>query len=70
MMPSWCLYGGGLWMGLYFYMKYLITYGIAGTLTSFDNITPENPPRCVLRIHLYSQMWKYFDVGLHKFLIR
>ncbi|XP_077296557.1 protein-cysteine N-palmitoyltransferase Rasp [Arctopsyche grandis] len=70
MMPGWCFYGGGLWMGLYFYFKYLITYGFTGSLTAFDDIAPETPPRCILRVHLYSQMWKYFDVGLHKFLLR
>lgn len=69
-MSDWCLYGGGLWMGLYFYLKYLTIYGIAGSFAALDAITPERPPRCIARVHRYSQMWKYFDVGLHKFLIK
>lgn len=69
-LPSWALYGGGIWMAISFHMKYVMLYGIAGIVGSLDNIDVPPQPRCIARVHLYSDMWKYFDVGLHKFLVR
>lgn len=69
-LPPIALSGGGLWMGLEFHVKYVIIYGVASAFTALDNIeTPPNP-RCIARIHVYSQMWRYFDVGLYRFLIK
>ncbi|KAH9641788.1 hypothetical protein HF086_003914 [Spodoptera exigua] len=69
-MPSLALCGGGLWMGLEFHMKYVISYGTAAAYSRLDNIDPPPTPRCIVRIHVYSQMWRYFDVGLYRFLLK
>ncbi|VVC98545.1 unnamed protein product, partial [Leptidea sinapis] len=68
-LPSLALCGGGLWMGLQFHMKYVISYGIVSSFTRLDNIEPPPAPRCIARIHVYSQMWRHFDVGLYRFLV-
>ncbi|XP_022118889.2 protein-cysteine N-palmitoyltransferase Rasp isoform X1 [Pieris rapae] len=69
-MSSIALCGGGLWMGLEFYLKYVITYGTTGSFAMLDNIDAPPTPRCIARIHVYSQMWRHFDVGLYRFLVK
>lgn len=66
----WALYGLGYCMGQFFLNKYVVIYGICNTLCNLDNVKAPPPPKCIARIHLYSDMWKYFDRGLYKFLIR
>lgn len=70
MLPCLALCGGGLWMGLEFQMKYVVFYGMAGAFARLDHINAPPTPRCIARIHVYSQMWRYFDVGLYQFLIK
>ncbi|XP_045497981.1 protein-cysteine N-palmitoyltransferase Rasp [Colias croceus] len=69
-LPTIALCGGGLWMGLEFHMKYVISYGTAASFARLDNIEPPPTPRCIARIHVYSQMWRHFDVGLYRFLVK
>lgn len=69
-MPSLALCGGGLWMGLEFHMKYVVSYGTTAAYSRLDHIDPPPTPRCIVRIHVYSQMWRYFDVGLYRFLLK
>lgn len=69
-MPSLALCGGGLWMGLEFHMKYVVSYGTTAAYSRLDHIEPPPTPRCIVRIHVYSQMWRYFDVGLYRFLLK
>ncbi|CAB3256558.1 unnamed protein product [Arctia plantaginis] len=70
LLPSSALCGGGLWMGLEFHLKYVISYGTTTSFARLDNIDPPPTPRCIARIHVYSQMWRYFDVGLYRFLFK
>lgn len=69
-MNSWALYGLGYCMGQFFLNKYVIIYGTCSSLCHLDNIKAPSQPKCIARIHLYSDMWKHFDRGLYKFLIR
>ncbi|CAD1477919.1 unnamed protein product, partial [Heterotrigona itama] len=69
-LDPWTLYGLGYCMGQFFLIKYVVIYGFNHTLCAIDNIKAPPQPKCVARIHLYSDMWKYFDQGLYKFLIR
>ncbi|CAG4978468.1 unnamed protein product [Parnassius apollo] len=69
-LPTTALCGGGLWMGLEFHMKYVISYGTTTTFARLDNIEPPPMPRCIARVHIYSQMWRHFDVGLYRFLVK
>ncbi|XP_045778550.1 protein-cysteine N-palmitoyltransferase Rasp [Maniola jurtina] len=69
-LPTIALCGGGLFMGLEFHMKYVISYGTAGAFARLDNMDPPPTPRCIARIHVYSQMWRHFDVGLYRFLVK
>lgn len=51
-------------------MKYVVSYGISTTLAKFENISAPDTPKCIGRIHLYSDMWRYFDNGLYVYLKR
>ncbi|XP_060518879.1 protein-cysteine N-palmitoyltransferase Rasp isoform X2 [Cylas formicarius] len=64
----WTLCGYGYAMGQFFHLKYIVIYGLSTSIASFENITTPSLPRCIGRIHLYSEMWKYFDPGLYDFL--
>ena len=66
----WAFFGMGYCMGQYFLNKYVVIYGIWCLVTKFDGIEVPPNPKCIARIHLYSDMWKHFDRGLYKFLLR
>ena len=66
----WTLAGLGFTMGQFFHIKFVFLYGISRPLLMADGIEPTNHPKCIARIHLYSDMWRYFDEGLHKFMHR
>lgn len=55
-------------MGQFFHLKYTVSYGFGIAHAKFDGIPTVNKPKCIGRIHLYSDMWKYFDHGLYEFL--
>lgn len=57
-------------MGQFFSNKYVVVYGFSSAIAGAENIADLQTPKCIGRIHLYSDMWKYFDRGLHKFLVR
>ena len=69
-MDLWTLAGIGYSIGQFFMMKYVFFYGITRPFMKADGIEPPNHPKCIGRIHLYSDMWRYFDAGLHKFMHR
>ncbi|XP_055541267.1 protein-cysteine N-palmitoyltransferase Rasp isoform X3 [Wyeomyia smithii] len=66
----WVLYGLGLLMAHFFFVKYVIYYGIGIAFGVFDGIEMPQKPICIGRVHLYSDMWKFFDRGLYEFLFR
>jgi hypothetical protein len=65
---AWAHYGMGYSMGVMFQMKYVITYGLSCTVARAEQMRAPNHPKCIGRIHLYSDMWRYFDQGLYFFL--
>ncbi|CAG2058558.1 unnamed protein product [Timema podura] len=69
-MGSWSLYGLGYCMGQFFMLKYVVMYGLMGTIARAENINAPRHPKCIARISLYSDMWRYFDEGLYRFLLR
>ncbi|XP_015593688.1 protein-cysteine N-palmitoyltransferase HHAT [Cephus cinctus] len=69
-MNPWAFYGLGYCMGQYFHLKYVVIYGFWGEIARIEDVAAPPPPKCIGRIHLYSDMWKHFDRGLYKFLVR
>merc|ERR1712096_215724 len=55
-------------MGQFFQLKYVVMYGWSSFLANLDNVSAPPHPKCIGRIHLYSDMWRYFDNGLYLFM--
>nr|XP_051677267.1 protein-cysteine N-palmitoyltransferase HHAT isoform X4 [Oryctolagus cuniculus] len=66
----WTLGGLALAHVLFFYVKYLVLFGVPALLMRLDGLVPPPLPRCVSTMFSFTGMWRYFDVGLHNFLIR
>ncbi|XP_048213233.1 protein-cysteine N-palmitoyltransferase HHAT isoform X3 [Perognathus longimembris pacificus] len=66
----WTLGGLALAQVLFFYVKYLVLFGIPALLMRLDGLKPPPLPRCVSTMFSFTGMWRHFDVGLHNFLIR
>jgi len=63
-------HSAGYFMGQFFFLYYVVTYGLGIAFAVQDGIPAPNRPRCIGRIHFYSDMWKYFDEGLYEFLFQ
>lgn len=63
-------YGLGYLMGQFFHNKYTVFYGTGIAFGNFDKIEMFEKPKCICRIHIYIDMWKYFDRGLYEFLFK
>uniref|UniRef100_A0A6I8P1B4 Hedgehog acyltransferase n=2 Tax=Ornithorhynchus anatinus TaxID=9258 RepID=A0A6I8P1B4_ORNAN len=66
----WTLGGLALAQVLFFYVKYLVLFGVPALIMQMDGLSPPALPRCVSTMFSFTGMWRYFDVGLHRFLIR
>lgn len=63
-------FGVGYLMGQFFCCKYIVHYGVPITFGQLDGIDMPKTPRCICRVHKYSDMWKWFDQGLYEFLFK
>ncbi|XP_066538109.1 protein-cysteine N-palmitoyltransferase HHAT isoform X2 [Hoplias malabaricus] len=69
-LPPWALGGLALAMVQFFYVKYLVLFGAVSVLVTLDGLEPPPLPRCVSIMYSFRAMWRYFDVGLYRWLIR
>lgn len=70
MLPPWALGGLALALVQFFYVKYLVLFGAVSLLVRLDGLEPPTLPRCVSIMYSFTGMWRHFDVGLYKWLIR
>uniref|UniRef100_A0A8C2IL36 Hedgehog acyltransferase n=1 Tax=Cyprinus carpio TaxID=7962 RepID=A0A8C2IL36_CYPCA len=70
MLPPWALGGLALALVQFFYVKYLVLFGVVSLLVRLDGLEPPKLPRCVSIMYSFTGMWRHFDVGLYKWLIR
>ncbi|XP_016135374.1 protein-cysteine N-palmitoyltransferase HHAT-like [Sinocyclocheilus grahami] len=70
MLPPWALGGLALALVQFFYIKYLVLFGAVSLLVRLDGLEPPKLPRCVSIVYSFTGMWRHFDVGLYKWLIR
>ncbi|XP_067901198.1 protein-cysteine N-palmitoyltransferase HHAT isoform X2 [Heterodontus francisci] len=66
----WTLGGLGFAHALFFYMKYLLLYGVPSIIMCLDGIKPPRLPRCTSSLYSFTGTWREFDVGLHRWLVR
>lgn len=55
---------------LYFQMKYMALYGFPRLLCLLDGLDSPKPPMCIHAMYSFKDMWRFFDRGLHVFLVR
>lgn len=67
---NWQLSGYIVSLFLLFYLKYCCIIGTFKVLATFDGVDSIAPPipQCPASIHLTSQLWRKFDVGLYNWL--
>uniref|UniRef100_A0A8D0GC85 Hedgehog acyltransferase n=1 Tax=Sphenodon punctatus TaxID=8508 RepID=A0A8D0GC85_SPHPU len=56
----WTLGGLALAQVLFFYVKYLVLFGVPALIIQMDGLTPPALPRCVSTMHSFSGMWRSF----------
>ncbi|XP_072121159.1 protein-cysteine N-palmitoyltransferase HHAT isoform X3 [Mobula birostris] len=66
----WTLGGLGFAHTLFFYLKYLLLYGIPSIIMYLDGIEAPRLPRCTSSLYSFTGTWREFDVGLHRWLVR
>ncbi|XP_028323680.1 protein-cysteine N-palmitoyltransferase HHAT isoform X1 [Gouania willdenowi] len=69
-LPPWALGGLALALVQFFYVKYLVLFGLPSMLASLDKLVPPKLPRCVSVMCSFTGMWRHFDEGLYRWLIR
>uniref|UniRef100_A0A4W4FD11 Hedgehog acyltransferase n=1 Tax=Electrophorus electricus TaxID=8005 RepID=A0A4W4FD11_ELEEL len=69
-LSPWALGGLALAVVQFFYVKYLVLFGVVSLLAQLDGIQTPPLPRCVSIVYSFRGMWRHFDVGLYKWLIR
>ena len=58
---TWCHAAGGLALALvqFFYVKYLVLFGLPSMLATLDRLSPPALPRCVSTMHSFTGMWRW-----------
>ncbi|XP_013860616.1 protein-cysteine N-palmitoyltransferase HHAT [Austrofundulus limnaeus] len=69
-LPPWALGGLALALVQFFYVKYLVLFGLPCSLAALDELVPPNLPCCVSIMYSFTGMWRHFDEGLYRWLIR
>ncbi|XP_075722383.1 protein-cysteine N-palmitoyltransferase Rasp isoform X2 [Rhipicephalus microplus] len=64
------LVGFGLSLLFFFYVRYVFNYGVAGALARAEGIELPLHAKCIARLNLCSQFWRYFDRGMHLYIRR
>lgn len=66
----WEMVGLNYWAGQFFYIKYVVLYGIPTALATFEGVSMPLEPRCMSSMASYRDVWRYFDNGLYRFMKR
>ncbi|XP_056624385.1 protein-cysteine N-palmitoyltransferase HHAT isoform X2 [Triplophysa dalaica] len=69
-LPPWALGGLALALVQFFFVKYLVLFGTVSLFVKLDGLDSPALPRCVSIMYSFTGMWRHFDVGLYKWLIR
>ncbi|KAL1435185.1 hypothetical protein MTO96_011109 [Rhipicephalus appendiculatus] len=69
---GWTLGGIVYFSSLQFYLKYNFAYGIPSLFFWLDNVYERHDlrPRCTTRIHTAANLWRYFDIGLYRWIVK
>lgn len=65
---SWSMAGFVYFLLMFFLIKYVVLYGFPGAIASIEGYKAPPPPKCVLILCRFSQLWRDFDFGLYMFM--
>lgn len=69
--PLWTIAGFSYGLCMGFYLKYHFLYGLSDYLLWLDQAYSVSlRPYCIARYCTVSDTWRYFDIGLHKWLVK
>uniref|UniRef100_A0A8C5MUJ0 Hedgehog acyltransferase n=1 Tax=Leptobrachium leishanense TaxID=445787 RepID=A0A8C5MUJ0_9ANUR len=60
----WTLGGLALAQVLFFYVKYLVLYGLPALLIRLDGLDPPALPRCVSTMYSFTRIWRYIYIPM------
>uniref|UniRef100_A0A3B3QFZ7 Hedgehog acyltransferase n=1 Tax=Paramormyrops kingsleyae TaxID=1676925 RepID=A0A3B3QFZ7_9TELE len=63
-LPPWALGGLALALVQFFYVKYLVLFGLPALLARLDGLEPPPLPRCVSTMYSFTGMWRYIYLPL------
>ncbi|XP_039995817.1 protein-cysteine N-palmitoyltransferase HHAT isoform X2 [Xiphias gladius] len=63
-LPPWALGGLALALVQFFYVKYLVLFGLPSMLATLDKLVPPKLPGCVSIMYSFTGMWRYIYVPL------
>ncbi|GLD66452.1 protein-cysteine N-palmitoyltransferase HHAT-like protein [Lates japonicus] len=63
-LPPWALGGLALALVQFFYVKYLVLFGLPSMLATLDKLIPPKLPSCVSIMYSFTGMWRYIYVPL------
>ncbi|XP_054654434.1 protein-cysteine N-palmitoyltransferase HHAT isoform X1 [Dunckerocampus dactyliophorus] len=69
-LPPWALGGLALALVQFFFVKYLVLFGVPSMLATLDQLVPPHLPLCVSIMYSFTGMWRHFDKGLYRWLLR
>lgn len=69
-MSSWSLAGFVYFLTAFLQLKYVVLYGLPSVLARVEGYDPPRHPRCTLMTYRFSDVWRYFDHGLYRFMLK
>ncbi|KAG7172301.1 cysteine N-palmitoyltransferase HHAT-like [Homarus americanus] len=69
-MSSWSMAGFVYFLTAFLQLKYVVLYGLPSVLARVEGYDPPRHPRCTLMTYRFSDVWRYFDHGLYRFMLK
>lgn len=69
-MTSWSMAGFVYFLTVFFVLKYVVLYGLPSVLARMEGFDPPRHPKCTLMTYRFSDVWRYFDHGLYRFMLK
>ncbi|XP_064104868.1 protein-cysteine N-palmitoyltransferase HHAT-like [Macrobrachium nipponense] len=69
-MNSWSMAGFVYFLAAFLQLKYVVLYGLPSVVARVEGYDPPRHPRCTLMTYRFSDIWRYFDHGLYRFMLK
>lgn len=69
-MNSWSMAGFVYFLAAFMLLKYVVLYGLPSVLARLEGYEPPSHPRCTLMTYRMSDVWREFDHGLYRFMLK